>query len=382
MPITNNFESYSTDLFVGRERELEALKSAFFEENARLVMITGKAGLGKTSLAAMFVKKYQDKFPGGVHWIEAHIDPLGLGTSVAPLYNLLHLKLDANLNSLAVCEELHRYANEQPSIIESRLDMILRSSPNLQVLCTSQAKLNWKNIDKNIELRPFSKEEFAEIFKRRLLITNIENLDELYRKISGSPLSVVTASSAVHDKFISLEELQDYTKPFKRFGILGPDGKPLNLKDDKYQNVISTVHGVNREFLKRLSDRPSLLYELSPRQFEELVAELLDRRGYEVTLTPASRDGGVDIYAAEKKDIGQFLYLVQCKKFKPERHVGVGVIRELIGALELKKATAGILVTTSFFTKDAYELQQKLAYRISLQDYLGIQKWIKEGFNP
>jgi restriction system protein len=120
------------------------------------------------------------------------------------------------------------------------------------------------------------------------------------------------------------------------------------------------------------------MYDLSPRQFEKIVAELLESKGYEVKISPATRDGGVDIYAAEKNDLGSFLYLVQCKRYAPEHHVGVGLIRELLGTVELKRATAGILVTSSFFSKDAKELQQQLAYKIGLKDYFGIQKWIKD----
>ena len=46
---------------------------------------------------------------------------------------------------------------------------------------------------------------------------------------------------------------------------------------------------------------------MSPRGFEELVAEMLSRLGYEVTLTPASRDGGKDIYAARRDHLGTFV---------------------------------------------------------------------------
>lgn len=378
--LPGDIQSYVPELFVGRDSEMKALEQAFFRDGLRLVVITGRAGLGKTAIAAMFVNKYHEKFPGGVHWVEEQVDPLGIQSSIAPARDLLHIRLASDLPALAVCEELHQYENETPSLPDARLSMIFKRYPRLQMLATSQTKLNWEKIDRTIELKPFTKDEFAEVFKRNLSIANLEDLDELYRKVTGLPLAAITASASVRDKLISLEELPAYTKPFKRSGILGPDGKPLKRKDERYQKVISTIHIVNKEFLKRLSERPSLLYELSPRQFEELVAELLERRGYDVTLTPASRDGGVDIYAAEKKDLGQFLYLVQCKKFRPERRVGVGIIRELLGTLELKRATAGILVTTSFFTKDAYELQQTLRFRIGLQDYFGIQKWVKQEF--
>jgi restriction system protein len=110
--------------------------------------------------------------------------------------------------------------------------------------------------------------------------------------------------------------------------------------------------------------------------FEEVVADLLSRQGYEVTVTPASRDGGKDIYAAKKDIVGSFLYIVECKKYSPDDRVGVGLIRQLYGVVQAEKATAGIMATTSFFTKGAQEFQSRVAYQISLQDYFGIQKWL------
>jgi len=93
-------------------------------------------------------------------------------------------------------------------------------------------------------------------------------------------------------------------------------------------------------------------------------------------LTPASRDGGKDIYIATKDSLGSFLYLVECKRYAPDRPVGVGFIRQLYGTVQAERATAGILATTSFFTRGAKDFQSKVEFQISLQDYLGIQKWI------
>ncbi|OGO80077.1 MAG: hypothetical protein A2Y21_02175 [Clostridiales bacterium GWC2_40_7] len=40
-------------------------------------------------------------------------------------------------------------------------------------------------------------------------------------------------------------------------------------------------------------------------------------------------------------------------------------------------ATGGILATTSYFTKDSIEFQKKIAFRVHLHDYIGIQNWLK-----
>ena len=63
-------------------------------------------------------------------------------------------------------------------------------------------------------------------------------------------------------------------------------------------------------------------------------------RGYDVELTPQTRDGGKDIYAARRDDLGTFLYIVECKRYAPDNPVGVEVIRALHGVADIDRVTA------------------------------------------
>jgi len=47
-----------------------------------------------------------------------------------------------------------------------------------------------------------------------------------------------------------------------------------------FQRVALDIGGVNEELMELLKSRPELLRTLTPRKFEELVAELLQRLGY------------------------------------------------------------------------------------------------------
>ena len=167
---------------------------------------------------------------------------------------------------------------------------------------------------------------------------------------------------------------------FKYSGLIGLDGRPLVRGGEIEQQIIVDVRSASDDLLRKVHGNPKLLYELSPRGFEEFVAEVLDRLGYQVTLTPASKDGGKDIYAARKDHLGSFLYIVECKQYAPDRRVGVGLIRELNGVVQAERATAGILATTSFFTRGAKEFQTRLSNQIGLKDYLGIQEWLDSVF--
>ena len=49
--------------------------------------------------------------------------------------------------------------------------------------------------------------------------------------------------------------------------------------------------------------------------------------------------------------------------------VGVEVVRGLYGVVEEKRATKGIIATTSYFSADAKRDHSKLEYRLGLADY-------------
>lgn len=154
--------------------------------------------------------------------------------------------------------------------------------------------------------------------------------------------------------------------------IIDPLGHPIS----DINNIRIDVSEINDWMLNELNKNPTDLYQLSPRKFEELIAEIFMRKGYDVELTPATRDGGKDIYVARKDDFGSFLYLVECKHYDPSHKVGVSVIRDLYGVLSKERATYGIVVTTSDFTKPAQEFQQNINFQMSLKNFDSIQKWL------
>ena len=107
------------------------------------------------------------------------------------------------------------------------------------------------------------------------------------------------------------------------------------------------------------------MYELSPRKFEELVAELYRRRGFKVTLTSSTGGKGVDVYVVRHDELGSSLSVVQAKRYRPDRKIGVSLVRELKGTVATTNASAGVLLTTSFFTKGAKALAAEYEYTLA-----------------
>ncbi len=232
-------------------------------------------------------------------------------------------------------------------------------------------------VDLQLNLGGFSQHEFDDFLKRRLgLIGDKVIAEQMYRALAGHPLGGAIVADLLANKLLTPREILERLQPFARSGLVDSAGQQLAPDSGESKQVVSDIVQVSDAFLRKLKSDPKLLYDLSPRKFEEVVAELLNKLHYKVTLTPASKDGGKDIYAAKKDHLGSFLFIVECKKYAADRPIGVGLVRQLNGVVQAEQATAGILATTSFFTRGAEEFQRQIAYQISLKDYFGIQAWL------
>jgi restriction system protein len=173
-------------------------------------------------------------------------------------------------------------------------------------------------------------------------------------------------------------DLMASLRSFKTSGLIDAEGQPLRRSSRLGSQLAADTKAANERLLQRLATDPNLVYSLPPRRFEEVAAELFEHLGYAVELTPASKDGGVDLYLATKRGLGTLLYYVECKRYAPDRPVGVGLVRGLYGVVEAGKATAGLLLTTSHFTKGAHEFQQRLQHRLTLSNYADFRLWLTQ----
>jgi hypothetical protein len=155
--------------------------------------------------------------------------------------------------------------------------------------------------------------------------------------------------------------------------------KALIYRDTFSEPVVRTLQlqivEVNDELLRYLAEHPDALRQLHWRSFEEMIARLLERSGFKPSLQRGSKDGGVDIIAANHVDIGNLVMLVQCKQTRS--HVGVEVVRQLYGVVQQQRASIGLVATTSYFTRDAIEFQRPISATLTLRDFDEIANWLK-----
>lgn len=137
------------------------------------------------------------------------------------------------------------------------------------------------------------------------------------------------------------------------------------------------IDEINRELIAALKKHPDWVYQLNPRAFEKLVAEIFKDMGCDVELTPQSRDGGRDVLAHFNSPIGRMLTIIECKRYAADRKVGLDIVeRFLFTVKDRDRANAGLIATTSSFTSEAMATAHQYKYLLQLRDFSGVRDWI------
>lgn len=152
---------------------------------------------------------------------------------------------------------------------------------------------------------------------------------------------------------------------------LNPDQE--NSTKDK--NSIFLVQNAIVSLISDLRKNFDHVYNIDPREFEKVVAELLKHQGFTTHLTKATRDGGKDIIAISN-DLFQTNHIIECKRHKRDNKVSVDIVRQLLGVMSLRNYPHGVIVTTSTFSKPAIAERDLVPNRLSLHDFNSLQNWI------
>jgi len=157
-----------------------------------------------------------------------------------------------------------------------------------------------------------------------------------------------------------------------------------NLYIPEPQKIITNLEFGVRSLIQEISHYPESIYNIKPREFEELIAHIFGKAGFEVQLTKKTRDGGRDIIAL-KNDLGiPVKYIIECKRYARDNKISVDVARSLYGVQMQEGANKAIIATTSYFTKDTQKFvsaQNTTEWAMALRDYNDIIKWVKDANN-
>lgn len=114
-------------------------------------------------------------------------------------------------------------------------------------------------------------------------------------------------------------------------------------------------------------------YTMKSDEFEDVVANIFSKNGFDVQVTQRSHDGGKDIIATyDMGGIPCVLY-IECKKYDKRRPVGVKIVREVFGTLTADRVNKAVIVSTSSFSREARKFagdQNSMIELVDLNDLL------------
>jgi hypothetical protein len=157
------------------------------------------------------------------------------------------------------------------------------------------------------------------------------------------------------------------------------DRQALSLPDTQAR---LTPFAPSIDVLQKVQRRLIQLDDLTWREFEHLIARMLEVDGYDVELMRGTKDGGVDVVAVKDiHGVGLFKSVWQAKKNRINRKVNLSVVRELADTRQEHSASKGIIVTTSFLTRDALARVQRDRYLLSKMDRDDLEAWLSRSLN-
>jgi hypothetical protein len=210
-----------------------------------------------------------------------------------------------------------------------------------------------------------AKKQLADI-RRRIHARHFEDLSEDIKDVM-----YLSRRAALNTDYFTYEFGQ-------AFAILDVAEAELLYEASREVAAPLLISPVSDALLAILAKTPRLLYEVSSRKFEEIIAELFSNEGFEVELTRATRDNGVDIIAVSRRmNITQKL-VVECKRYAADNRVGIGVVQRLLGVKTQFNANQAVVVTTSSFSRDAVNVARERFWDLDLKAYQDVVGWLRQ----
>jgi len=179
-------------------------------------------------------------------------------------------------------------------------------------------------------------------------------------QISDKGIELLKSPETIND-FIK-EELRKRRELLKDDDSIEVDSSDSADDLTPEESLLNSFEQIKRSIFSEILE---VILSKSPREFESLVVQLLQKMGYGGQLsnsgivTQYSNDGGID--GIIKEDVlGLGRIHIQAKRYKPESGISREDIQKFVGALAVAQSNKGVFITTSKFSKGAKEYVNNL----------------------
>ena len=284
-------------------------------------------------------------------------------------------------NSLANVKKLTNIGVSKSILRNIENDTLARAKEALSISSFSSVteQMARLNINRDLFIGNSAIKKAEESYKSQLALINGSSISALLEKYS---IGNSFYNNSIASQIIALksEELLHLEYPeADDIDLIINDDSELEL-DEEEKTTLITVNHLPLRVLSKILSSPDEVRNITPRQFEEFIADLLFELGgfNDIELTSRSRDGGKDVIATHLVHGIPFTVYFECKQYAEGNKIQLDTMRSLLGTMahESRNVNKGVLVTTSTFTKGCKDLILSEA-RLDGKDYDGILGWIR-----
>jgi len=172
-------------------------------------------------------------------------------------------------------------------------------------------------------------------FSRAMLVTN--------SRFTYAAREALRRSTPVGIELLDLDALRSWVGRLEQIEYV--DVSQVNLIRREF----------NRKFIDLIVNNPRYLDEIEWREMERLLAQIFEGLGFEVRLTPGSKDGGKDIVLTCHVKSSAHTYYVEVKHWRSGQHVGAGAISDFLNVIVNEQVSGGLFLSTYGYCSNAIE---------------------------
>jgi hypothetical protein len=340
-------------------------------------LIIGPWGTGKTTLINYFWIAHRNDYEFGY---------LLNGYELRKADDLVKIikEISDGKQSLLIIDGYERIQSE--TVRELLMDFYKKSKKyKIDILISGMSIADARDEDQQGDI--FHMQTLADTDANKMITQMLQSSDLRYEDIDR----LLLADPSLKYSLLSIDKLKNLLIMHKDFrkDILDPLQSGINYESDlisiagnrkiiepAQKKIITEIKLTEKDLIRLVKGKPESIFKLTTREFEEMVAELYRRNGYEVVLTKETRDGGKDFIISNKSLLGNQLIYGECKRHRPENPVSISILRELHSTIITDNATGGILVTSSYFSPDAKKFAENIKHQMNLVDFVALNKMI------
>ena len=163
---------------------------------------------------------------------------------------------------------------------------------------------------------------------------------------SGFNKAALRAARVIEPIAIELLDLDAVERWIDRIG---------SISDDVQVKVELLIRTVSHEFAVLVATDPLALEHLEWRDLERMMSRIMEGIGFNVTLTPPSKDGGKDLILSCEISDGTQTFLVELKHWRSGVRVGKNAVKDFLSVMVSEQCSGALFLSKSGYTVNAFE---------------------------